>query len=136
MYNLAVSFSKLLGIPVVLAASGVADVTVVILVMVTSTLMHLSERKHSLPGIPPFHDMCDFLLNLDRCMAVSAFIYFLPRITWDIFFQNLSVCLLGLLSIFVSENMEVSPLFFTIWHTIWHACVYRMLYCLVSISGQ
>ena len=132
MYNLVVAFSNVLGVPVVLAASGVADVTVIILVMVASMLMHLSERKHLLPGVPPFSYGCNFLLNLDRAVAVSAFLYFLPRITTDLVFENLSVCLLGLLSIIVSENVEVSPLFFTIWHTIWHACVYRMIYCLVS----
>ena len=132
VYNLVVACSNIFGLPVILAATIFQDQLLVSMVVLASVLMHLSERKHDLPGVHPFSRWNSAFLNLDRVVAVLVFVACLNRITLDLVTKNISVILVGIASVIISETVEVCPVFFSAWHILWHACVYRMLYVLVS----
>lgn len=52
----------------------------IIIPMIASILMHLSERKHNLPGIYPFNLYSTQFLWLDRIIAVSSGLYIIRNI--------------------------------------------------------
>jgi hypothetical protein len=95
-----------------------------------STLMHLSERKHRLPGVPPFRGLTAECLAADRIVAVVAAIFVASRI----FASPASVAVrvwvrgvAGLAALALSEHIEAGPLWFATLHSVWHYCAYATL---------
>lgn len=140
--NLIVAASNLYGLlPIYIAKNGYQLwMTGVVL---SSTLMHLSEVKHGLPGISPFNRYSNQLLWLDRIAANSlvAFAVFTPLINSNFAAISYSmlyskVLWLGLNSLALSEmtGLLISPkrlshqIFFTVTHCLWHICAYQVCY--------
>lgn len=107
---------------------------VVLLVMVASTLMHLSETKHGLnPGsfwMPWSH----VLLNVDRVCAVLAFLYFLHmgwqcRNTYGLKEQIMLFAIAGAFNV-MGEQTTWLPLY-VISHLLWHGLVYLEMWILL-----
>lgn len=130
--NLIVAASNVLGIPGLLSASGWHHRLVTLLVMVASTLMHLSETKHSLVGIRPLNRWSSLFLNLDRLMAVLALAFYACTIPLHVWHQALPIGLFGLLMSALSEWVEGGYVWFTITHCLWHISVYYLMF----IFGQ
>jgi hypothetical protein len=112
------------------------------LIMTASTLMHLSETKHGLPGIGPFNKRTNTFLWFDRFVSLAGIAYFAYRAYQR---EKISSILLhpylwfGLLSLGISEhphrliqdrNKIIS---LHCWgHAIWHFAVYEIMRCVLN----
>ena len=97
--------------------------------MLSSFFMHLSETKHHLPGIAPFHVYSWYFLQWDRIMAsimVAVGVYKVEK--KPISKPLLGISAIGLVCMFLAENIEGGYLWFTIFHSIWHAVAYYLMY--------
>lgn len=134
--NLLVTLSNLAGLLPIYAALKKEDLFGLIIMTVTvmaSIMMHLSETKHSLPGLL-FVSHSDLFLNIDRITAILASLYGVY-----LFFKNQKVSVLmltstGLIFMFISENMCKSKYSFAFFHSIWHILAYISLYLLIKNS--
>jgi hypothetical protein len=134
-------------IPVVVAFTKRDPVGLVALYAgIASTLMHLAESKHRLPGLM-FRDYHNELLWLDRVTALMAGSY--AVYCWWVGGANSLVWLTalpGLVCLFVSENLcdwpemtrssgnattvrqyEMGRRYFCAWHCAWHVLAYVSL---------
>lgn len=107
--------------------------------MVASTLYHLSERKHGLPGIYPLNNYHIQFIWLDRIAAFASVGYVLYK-CWNqpkLLNILLPIGLFGLANLAISEHDIISAKFgvethvnqylFALTHSIWHCCAF---YCL------
>lgn len=108
----------------------------IIIPMIASILMHLSERKHNLPGIYPFNLYSTQFLWLDRIIAVSSGLYIIRNIylsNFTLLFNNnfLLLNIIGFISMFISETSDNRvhdyQLVYMIFHIIWHICAFHIL---------
>ena len=124
-----------------------------IFVMIIATfLMHISERKHNLPGLL-FGNYSNYLLWFDRIMAwIMSFYVFLIVIDTVLLimsndgtkglYNNLSGfglvffdISMALASLHLSERIEPnynSQEWFAFWHIIWHYLAYDILYRVIN----
>jgi hypothetical protein len=92
---------------------------------VASTLFHLSERKHNLPGIAPFRRITRTLLWADRLAAYAAgavALYHLRSIREWIPAGGVAFVLMGI------SEWQSSPYIFFPFHLGWHVMAYHLLY--------
>jgi hypothetical protein len=128
--NYLLAISNLIGVPAFLASQTPADRLMVGTIMLGSTLMHLSERKHQLPGVKyldPYHGA---LLNFDRLMSLVGGLYFIPRVWRDPW--SLVIGAIGITALRVGEYLT-TPSPFVYLHLVWHAAVYMVLFRAVRI---
>src|SRR5678815_2326817 len=72
--HIILASSNLFGI-LALKNKNTDDKLMICMVMIASTMMHITESKHML--IPPyFYEYSTLFLNIDRIIAISCFIYF------------------------------------------------------------
>jgi hypothetical protein len=93
--------------------------------MVVSFLMHMSERKHGLPGIMPFCLLERQFLWIDRivgCILGASLVLNNYDNAWF-----WSVGIFGLICMTISENTKRGPVWFAAWHCAWHASVFYIL---------
>ncbi|AVK74501.1 hypothetical protein pqer_cds_79 [Pandoravirus quercus] len=97
--------------------------------MGASTLMHISERKHNLPGVAPLNAWSKQIEWVDRGVAYASIVFVLWRVLarggvspwiWPIGLGGLAM--LGL-----AEHCERGPVWFAVTHCTWHACAYVAL---------
>ena len=96
--------------------------------MLASTLMHISETKHDLPGMF-LVEYSYQLLWFDRIVAYSSALYLLNR------FHLISNCLLFkiLIALFINlvSEMSKNQITFMIYHLVWHLMAYQIWYELI-----
>jgi hypothetical protein len=99
---------------------------------VASTLFHLSERKHHLPGIEPFRRITWTLLWCDRLAAYAAYaagavaLYHLRSIREWIPAGGVAFVLMGI------SEWQSSPYIFFPFHLGWHVMAYHLLYLIAQ----
>ena len=102
-----------------------------------SCLMHISERKHSLPGLYPFNKYSDIFLRYDRIMAriCVIIVIFYTYIKWTMISTWILVyAALGLVSLIISEKVATENwTFFMVTHSTWHFIAYTTAYLIISI---
>ncbi len=91
---------------------------------IASTLMHLSETKHGLPGIFPFNQYSMWFLNIDRCMALLASMFLIYYHWHNVTLWTYGV--IGLICMALSEYRHTPLWLFCYLHTAWHLLVYRI----------
>lgn len=100
--------------------------------IIASTLMHLSETKHGLPGIC-LQSYSNHLLWLDRLFALTTCSYVVYRLYkgWNKNkFKHSEVIakIIGsLLCNFFSEKVVKKTIYFAILHSCWHGLAYSVL---------
>ena len=106
------------------------DTTDWILVSVTllsSLLMHVSERKHNLPGLilGKYHAL---LLNCDRTTAIlsAGYMVYLLSVRQSLLWMQGLKGLLALITNFLSENFRVDD-WYSFWHGLWHVSAFYLL---------
>ncbi len=133
--SIIVCLSNLAALPAIFAAPEILDKIVVTAAMIASMLMHISERKHKLPGVL-FRDWSWQFLQLDRAISVAASLY-LGWTMYNLIFEmgcvpaGISAAIVifanGVLWLWFSEH-DVSQLLFCIWHTLWHLNAFYLAY--------
>lgn len=134
LVNLVVALSNVFGILFFRRVDPVTD-AVVSLTIVASILMHLSDQKHGLPGIPPFNGYSRHLLWWDRIMAYMSTLLVVGRLygRWrmtptPILGEIVATGSAGLVLMFVSEVVITDQWVpFTVTHCAWHLLAYRTL---------
>lgn len=103
----------------------------IVTVMMSSSLMHLSETKHGLiPATRFLYDWSGFLLNLDRFCAIVATIYFGFR-AWECRFicpmsAQITLFIVACTVNFLGEQASNQKIYcFT--HLMWHIMIYMHL---------
>lgn len=116
-------------------------IMMVFAVVVASFLMHISERKHHLPGIHPFNECSQVFLQFDRAVSVLVGLYLVYQVTANVrinvrlFFVIIS----AFMSLWISEKPEqwglrtarpsvFSYTFFAVTHTLWHALAFSIMF--------
>lgn len=116
------SFVFLIPYVIALRERNHVGLLVSILVLVASLLQHVSETKHSLPGLL-FVNHSRLLLNIDRSITLIAVYYGIIRLVSHphLFTLNFIVkTVIGLLCNFVGENILTDPTYHMIIHPPWH----------------
>lgn len=133
LVNLAVALSNLVVLGQLRGASP-ADCVVMLLAAAGSTLMHLSEVKHGLPGIIPEPALW---LWVDRACVALAVVQFTGRLIWATHFPDPDRradiplrTLVGLTALAVSETMT-SPWYAPL-HVVWHYLAFDVMGRLAS----
>lgn len=100
----------------------------VIIASVLSTLMHLSETKHSLPGIAGFREYTNLFLNMDRLFSygLGGYVawYVITEWKWKLMTFGMS----GILACAIGEIVVVPVNTFAILHVYWHFVAYTVMY--------
>lgn len=133
LVNLIVAISNLVAYLFIPINMNIMVKTLYNFMIWSSVLMHLSERKHGLPGIYPFNIYHRQFLWLDRimayiCITVVCFSAYLivhwQGFTWNIlFYVTLSIIGLGCLGI--SEYVIINEYkAFAFFHSVWHIIAY------------
>lgn len=133
--NLIVASSNLYGFTLFEHIENIYIKAYLLFIIFCSSLMHLSETKHNLPGIYPFNKYSQFFLNLDRIVAISAIYYCMYKYI-SIFKCNdiLINAIVGISSLYISENRVKNQLLFAFFHSIWHIQAYYILYKLETYN--
>jgi len=130
--NLFVSATNLIGLFTFIQVYLLSDKSIVLLAMIASTLMHLSEQKHNLPGIFPFNKYTWYFLQFDRFVSYALSIYVFYRWTFSRNLFSLTVGLFGICCNIISERSYVHNwVWFTIWHSVWHFCAFFTMYLIL-----
>lgn len=106
------------------------DAILVTFIIVSSILMHLTETKHNL--IPPYEwaiHWSYFCLNLDRSIAVFAFLWYIYF--WDYSYIGITarvtfIILVASILSYLGEQTNNLTIY-VICHTIWHLLMYSVL---------
>lgn len=106
----------------------IADACMTGVIMTASTLMHISETKHGLPGVWPWGLLSQTWLNIDRIMTVVGTIWFIWRYKAYIDRSLLTEAAVGLAALRISEAIP-GPWFAPI-HLMWHGFVYHLMYAI------
>jgi len=125
--NYVVCASNVFGLLAVRAARDPIQMALAGASIGASALMHISERKHGLPGVGPFAAHSTLFLWVDRLAAYAAALYVLHGVVsrgMPIPWETLSV---GGLALLLSERFERGPVWFAVTHSVWHLCAYRIL---------
>lgn len=132
--NLVVALSNVWGLLPIVAGykRSVFDGTLMLITVLASILMHVTERKHGLPGLC-WRQHSYLFLWLDRIMAVVTGAYgtylYLFMLTPS---MNILCCaLLGFVFMTISEHGPNR--YFMLTHCIWHILAYYSLYMLYNV---
>lgn len=126
-YNMILAYSNLIfGLPVLWymwpgsqEISYCDPAVIVLVVMVCSYFMHLSETKNGLEGVVGYRNLSWDFLMADRIMSYVVGAYILT-------FGFPVYAAIGTIALRIGE---IVPDFgHTIWHLIWHALVFYQLY--------
>ena len=118
----------------------------IIIPATASFFMHLSERKHDLPGISPFNRHAKLSLNIDRAFAAVGIGYYLFYMThhtlsFEWYFDIIvALVFLGLSELvkprkwFSIDNTAIhfESLWHLVTHTVWHFQAYKLIYIILS----
>src|SRR5947208_14941252 len=104
-YNLIVTVSNLVGIFPLWRSTNIYEQYIIFLIIICSCLMHLSERKHYLPGIWPFKLYSNLFLRMDRIMSLIGIGVF-TLLYYEKVFQLLYYCVIALMCLFLSEELH------------------------------
>ena len=130
--NVIMCFSNVVGLLAICSARDGVQIILATSATVASMLMHLSERKHGLPGVAPFSRFSTLFLNVDRAIAMLCLAYvakawasgWLPaRCVW----MMLPVAAVGVTALTLSEHTVHKRLgrwWFVGTHSLWHACAF------------
>jgi len=132
--NYLVAGSNVFGlIPIIYANHWLLRLWMSVIVL-ASILMHLSERKHNLPGIYPFNRYSMKFLWFDRLMALSPLLIVIYdfNLTWRFIENNYIQIFLGGTAMFISENLVQNQRLFAFYHCIWHVLAYYLCYVFVN----
>ena len=124
--NLLVTLSNIVGIIGLWYCSGLKQFILGFSV-ITSILMHLSERHYGLPGVYPFNQYSYFFLWCDRIAAYIAglyALYYIHNTTYALGIMTLCAIISGFVA-FVSL-LKSRLGYYTITHGIWHILVYSI----------
>jgi hypothetical protein len=97
--------------------------------MIGSTLMHLTETKHGLPGLF-LQQYSNHFLWLDRITAVSIGTYVCYRMYKKrklLNAENIATGVVGLILGFLSEKVVTNQTAFMILHSLWHGFAYVLI---------
>lgn len=139
IYNLILAASHVFAKPIFKQSNSIAKNLFFGAIVIASTLMHLSDRKHNLPGVPFLNKYSKLLLNLDRLTALSGAVYVGFNLYHRIMNGNVSsnmiidsICGLG--SLFLSENYNLfyshsktKIIFHMMTHIIWHYYAFKII---------
>ena len=121
--NVAVASSNVFGVLALvrfLLQSAYLNALATVVIMIASTLMHLSEQKHKLPGEIPFPQL---FLNLDRAVSIAGIVWFGYQAT-----ISLALALEAIVGLCILAYSERQPgPEYALTHVIWHAIVYHLL---------
>lgn len=153
--NIRVATSNIFGFLLFLQPHPLWVNCVSVLMIAASVLMHLSERKHDLPGISPFHFWASKFLWFDRIMCYICFGITLhamyqywwlpqtnpndPRMSTALILYGLFGLVLNLVSeIATSRNFPTIPqtnlwYVFMITHGIWHFIAYSFFATIINV---
>lgn len=108
---------------------------------VLSMLMHMSETKHSLPGLPWFRKHSRLFLWLDRMAAHAAFAIVLYTV-WkrSLYFNTnalkyIGIGLFGLILVGISESKltHKRTWLFVVTHSMWHVLAFETMKGIYSV---
>ena len=126
--NLIVALSNLVfGLPLFKVADKFYESYLLVLTILASTLMHLSEIKHGLPGIQPFNLWSCYFLQFDRIMAVMSGIYVAYQVLVMGIPINWLIGIVGLILGLLSERVNHGQIWFAITHIGWHWAAFYIL---------
>lgn len=134
--NIYLAATNVLGWPALVKARGMEKI-IVGSIMMASTMMHISETKHTLiPPISCIQDISNMLLNIDRLVTYTAGPYFIYKF-WRLYQEPLVwIFAVGALALRLGEYPIKGRLFnyliYPLLHTVWHACVYYLIYHLIG----
>lgn len=95
--------------------------------MSASVLMHISERKHNLPGVWPFRQWSKQLEWADRAVAYTSMAYVASRLLTQSMPWAWPIGLGGLAALALAEHWEGGPVWFAVTHCTWHLAAYAVL---------
>lgn len=131
--NILVTLSNIFGlIPLVKSFQNenYLETIFIFLIVLASCLMHISERKHGLPGYALIR-YSNEMLWFDRITAILAGTYGLYKVIIN---PNLVLsCILmklgfGIMSLYISEILcGTDQIPFAFFHSVWHALAYWAL---------
>ncbi len=107
----------------------------ILLVIMASIFMHLSETKHDLVGIYPLNQYSNLFLNIDRVTSISIttlilYWYYKYQIKLPI------IGFIGIICLFISEHIN-NQIVFLLFHNLWHMLGYQGLYLvLYDLYGE
>lgn len=104
-FNVWMSLSNVMVIFTLLRTTFTIHFNISLCTALASFLMHLSERKHDLPGIYPLNQYANVFLNLDRIMAMIGIVYML-----SFFWYRMDVIILGVIGLLfmtISKNYRM-----------------------------
>ena len=135
--NLIVAASNVAGIPLLFVSNNSIYTFIFSLTLLFSILMHLSEKKHNLPGVYPLNVWSHIFLWCDRIMAyICGFIccahlynHWSMVPNW-LFNYGIFGISLGLISEVIINNQWTS---FVIMHCSWHYVAYNFIYLVMIL---
>lgn len=132
--NYVVAGSNVLALGPIWCAPTAWHAALAVAAMVASTFMHISERKHNLPGVAPFNTWSKQIEWADRVVAYASIAFVLLRVlTHSVSPWVWPIGLGGLAMLGLAEHCERGPAWFVVTHCTWHACAYLAL-ALVFVS--
>ena len=145
MYNILVAASNLVVLPLIYNHGSNLSY-LMLFPMMASFFYHLGETKHSLPGIYPFNQYTEFLLEIDRLFAMISVWFVIGIMNYHptiITTNFLLIGFIGICSLLYSERDYLQPILirnqlpyrwttinrweFTISHIIWHIIAFSCL---------
>lgn len=103
------------------------DYWLVLAMIMASTLMHISETKHRLPGIYPFNLYAWHFLQLDQWLSYFMMVYGAIYFLFSSMETPWMLILLGVLSLNIAERVDYGEVFFMVFHVVWHYIAYRLI---------
>lgn len=131
--NFFVTSSNMYGLVPIYYASNNIYRTWISGIVLSSSLMHISETKHGLPGVYPFNKYSKQFLWLDRFMAYTPMMYVGYLMLYKKEFMLLMMLLnkymiIGTTCLLISERVGTKHKYlFAILHSIWHICAYHTI---------
>ncbi|QHN71100.1 uncharacterized protein [Mollivirus kamchatka] len=123
--NWVVALSNVFGLLPICRAQSSTQIAIATTAVAASVLMHISERKHDLPGVAPFSQWSNKFLMADRIVSYGTVLYAASQ-----FFQAglhtvpWATALVGCSALALSEHVDLGPAWFIATHCTWHACAF------------
>lgn len=134
--NFLVAFSNIFGLITLYdsyPSGNIFGTILLLLAVISSILMHISETKHNLPGIM-FVKYSSQLLWIERIVSCISAVYIAFVIfnkslfTYDLLFD----ILMGLSLNFVSENVVNKQIDFILFHSLWHYYAFKIFKTVIN----
>ena len=138
LVNIVVALSNLYGLILFIGETTLSMKLLSVAMIATSTLMHLSETKHGLPGVKPYNKYSTLFLWLDRIMAIIC----ISVVTYFIYYNGLPsmmviiLATIGVIACFISEVILTNQWgLFVVYHITWHIAAYTTMFCVTKCSS-